>query len=87
MRIDSYQSVESVQHMPRAASASSEVLSGWELGWLSSSVGFAFVYCWIKHWLEFSCHNQADGTNGWLHVAADTEAAPAEAVKGLQPRR
>lgn len=29
MRIDSYQSVESEQHMPRAANGSSEVLSGW----------------------------------------------------------
>lgn len=42
---------------------------------------FVFVYCWIKHQLAFSCHNQADGTNGCLRAVA----APAEAMKGLQP--
>lgn len=41
MRIDSYQSVECEQHMPRAANSSSEVLSGWELGCLSCSMVFS----------------------------------------------
>lgn len=46
---------------------------------------FVFVYCGIKHQLLFSCHNQADGTNGCLCAAADIVAAPAEAMKGLLP--
>lgn len=46
---------------------------------------FVFVYCWIKHQLAFSCNNQTDGTNGCLRAAADTVAAPAEAMKVLQP--
>lgn len=46
---------------------------------------FVFVYCGIEHQLVFSCHNQADGTNGCLCAAADTVAAPAEAMKGLLP--
>lgn len=46
---------------------------------------FVFVYWWIKHQLAFSCHNQADGTNGCLCAAAGTVAAPAEAMKGLKP--
>lgn len=50
---------------------------------MSCFVVFVFVYCWIKHQLAFSCNNQADGTNGCL--SADTVAAPAEAMKGLQP--
>lgn len=71
--------------MPRVANGSSEVLSGWESGWLSCSVVFVFVYCWIKHQLVFSCHNQADGSNGCLCAAADSAVAAAEAKKGLEP--
>lgn len=52
---------------------------------MSCSVVFVCVYCWIKHQLAIYCNNQADGTNGCLRAAADTVAAPAEAMKGLQP--
>ncbi len=73
--------------MPRAANGSSEVLSGWQPGWVSCSVVFVFVYCWIKPQLAFCSNNQADGSNGCPRAVVDTAAAaaPAEAVKGLQP--
>lgn len=43
------------------------------------------VYYWIKHQLAIYYNNQADGTNGCLRAAADTLAAPAGAMKALQP--
>lgn len=43
------------------------------------------VYYWIKHHLAIYYNNQADGTNGCLRAAADTLAAPAGAMKALQP--
>ena len=39
----------------------------------------------MKNQLAIFCNNQGDGANGGLGAAADTVAAPSEAMKGLQP--
>lgn len=50
-------------------------------------MAFVCVYCWMKRQMVIYYNNQADGTRSCLHVAADTVATPAEAMKRkrLQP--